>query len=194
MVGLRFSVLGYHKTTIASTYADDAADKHDKKHQNWNSEAKGLSEELKENKKSILNYLESKTNDELNRKGRARALQKFAKTILMKEGYENLEEVVTLSHLENKLLVSLRLGENDEFLKLIVIYCIRLSEMGYRDRLDDVLQWLYNDGDYKVKTVAGVSAYELLKKIIVACADIRHVQRVTTSYATAIGLINESII
>ncbi|CAR24480.1 Hir2p [Lachancea thermotolerans CBS 6340] len=182
------------KTTIASTYADDAADKHDKKHQNWNSEAKGLSEELKENKKSILNYLESKTNDELNRKGRARALQKFAKTILMKEGYENLEEVVTLSHLENKLLVSLRLGENDEFLKLIVIYCIRLSEMGYRDRLDDVLQWLYNDGDYKVKTVAGVSAYELLKKIIVACADIRHVQRVTTSYATAIGLINESII
>ena len=181
------------KTTTNGTYASEPNDKHDKKNQNWNSEAKGLTESLKENKSSILNYLESRTNDELNRKGRVRNLQKFAKTILMKEGYENLEEVVTLSHLENKLLVSLRLHEYEEFTKLLTIYCIRLSEMGYKNRLDDVLQWLYDDGNYKAKSVAGVKAEELLRKILVACADIRHVQRVTTSYATAIGLIDECL-
>ena len=164
------------KTTTNGTYASEPNDKHDKKNQNWNSEAKGLTESLKENKSSILNYLESRTNDELNRKGRVRNLQKFAKTILMKEGYENLEEVVTLSHLENKLLVSLRLHEYEEFTKLLTIYCIRLSEMGYKNRLDDVLQWLYDDGNYKAKSVAGVKAEELLRKILVACADIPHVQ------------------
>ncbi|SCV06143.1 LANO_0H23046g1_1 [Lachancea nothofagi CBS 11611] len=181
------------RTTTSGISLGESSDKHEKKNQSWNSEAQGLAESLNDNKSSILNYLEKRTNDELNRKGRARNLQKFAKTILMKEGYENLEEVVTLSHLENKLLVSLRLGENEEFIKLLVIYSIRLSEMGYKGRLENVLQWLYNDGDYKDMIIAAVSAEELLKKILVACAEIRHVQRVTTSYASAIGLINDSI-
>ncbi|CEP60693.1 Hir2p LALA0_S01e16798g [Lachancea lanzarotensis] len=180
-------------TTTHGTYLNDNEEKLSKKGQSWNSEAQELSDSLKVNNTSILNYLEKRTNDELNRKGRARNLQKFAKTILMKEGYENLEEVVTLSHLENKLLVSLRLGEYAEFIKLIVLYCIRLSEMGYRGRLEEVLQWLYNDGNCKQMTVAELSGEELMKKILIACADIRHVQRVTTSYATAIGLIDDTL-
>ncbi|SCU85642.1 LAME_0D02168g1_1 [Lachancea meyersii CBS 8951] len=181
------------QTTANGTYVGENGEKLEKKSHSWNSEAQGMTDIVKDNKSSILNYLEKRTNDELNRKGRARNLQKFAKLILMKEGYENLEEVVTLSHLENKLLISLRLGENEEFVKLIIIYCIRLSEMGYRGRLEDVLQWLYNDGKYKKLTVADLSAEELLRKILVACADIRHVQRVTTSYATAIGLIEDGL-
>ncbi|SCU77799.1 LADA_0A02278g1_1 [Lachancea dasiensis] len=181
------------ETTTSGAYLNESNGKHEKKDQSWNSRAQGLTEKLKGNRASILNYLEKKTNDELNRKGRARNIQKFAKTILMKEGFENLEDSVTLSHLENKLLILLRLGENEEFVSLIVIYCIRLSEMGYKGRLETVLQWLYNDGDYKNLKVANVSAEDLLKKILVACAEIRLVQRVTTSYAAAIGLINDSL-
>ncbi|SCW02260.1 LAFE_0F02520g1_1 [Lachancea fermentati] len=181
------------RTTGNTIAAIGMSDKGEKKNKYWNSEAEGLLNDLKENKSSILNYLESRTNDELSRKGRIRNIQKFAKTILMKEGFENLEEVVTLAHLENKLLVLLRLSENGEFVKLLIVYCIRLSEMGYRNRLDDVLQWIYNDGDYKNKEIAGVNAEVLLKKILVACADIRHVQRVTTNYATAIGMIADSL-
>ncbi|SCU85373.1 LAFA_0D15324g1_1 [Lachancea sp. 'fantastica'] len=181
------------ETTTHGTFLSDNDEKLSKKSQSWNSEAQELTESLKADSTSILNYLEKRTNDELNRKGRARNLQKFAKTILMKEGFENLEEVVTLSHLENKLLVSLRLGENAEFLKLIILYCIRLGEMGYRGRLEEVLQWLYNDGNYKQMTVADLNGEELIKRILIACADIRHVQRVTTSYATAIGLIDDAL-
>ncbi|AET40241.1 Hir2p Ecym_5498 [Eremothecium cymbalariae DBVPG len=168
-------------------------DKDDKKNKYWNSDAEHLIDEVRRNKLSIVNYLESKTNDEMSRKGRIRNLQRFAKTILMKEGFENLEDIVTLSHLENRILVSLKLNETEEFTKLLIVYCIRLAEMGFKNRLDDVLGWLYNDGDYKDSTVANHSREELLKRILVACADIRQVQRVTTSYASALGIIDMSL-
>lgn len=169
------------------------SDKDDKKNRYWNPEAENLVGNVRSNKSSIVNYLESKTNDELSRKGRIRNLQKFAKTILMKEGFENLEDIVTLSHLENRVLVSLKLGEDQEFTRLLIVYCIRLGEMGYKNRLNDVLQWLYNNGNYKIEKIAGTTREELLKQILVACADIRQVQRVTVSYATALGLIDESL-
>lgn len=165
--------------------------RNEKKNKYWNPEADRLLTSIEKNDCSLIYYLESKTNDELNRKGRARNLQRFAKTILMKEGFENLEEIVTLSHLENKIMVSLKLNENEEFSKLLVLYCIRLGEMGYVNRLDDVLQWLYNDGNYKDSHIANKTRENLLKDIIAACANIRQVQRVTNSYATELGLINE---
>ncbi|EDO16787.1 hypothetical protein Kpol_526p40 [Vanderwaltozyma polyspora DSM 70294] len=155
--------------------------------------ANELMKVIKNDNKSIVNFIERKTNDELNRKGRAKNLQRFARAILMKEGFENIEEIVTLSHLENRILVTLRLNEAQEFTKLLIIYCIRLSELGYTDRLDDVLQWLYNDGDLESSKLAGKSRKELLKEVIGACADIRHIQRVTTSYASAIGLVDAEL-
>lgn len=171
-----------------SVTADDGRDKA------WNSsDAHQLASTIRDDKKSIINFVERKTNDELSRKGRIKNLQRFARTILMKEGFENMEEIVTLSHLENRLLVTLRLEENKEFSKILIIYCIRLSELGYTDRLDDVLQWLYNDGDCDSSMLAGISRKDHLKDVLVACADIRHVQRVTNGYASALGLLNESI-
>lgn len=159
----------------------------------WNSsDAHQLASIVRDDKKSLVNFMERKTNDELSRKGRIKNLQRFARTILMKEGFENMEEIVTLSHLENRLLVTLRLEENKEFSKLLIIYCIRLSELGYTDRLSDVLQWLYNDGDFEVTKLAGRPRKEHLKDVLIACADIRHVQRVTNGYASALGLLNES--
>lgn len=166
----------------------------DKRNKFWNStDAKQLASTIRDDESSIVNFMERKTNDELNRKNRIRNLQRFARTILMKEGFENMEEVVTLSHLENRLLVTLRLGENQEFSKVLIVYCIRLGELGYIDRLDDVLQWLYNDGNYDEALLAGNSRKELLKGVLMACAEIRHVQRVTTAYASALGMVNDSL-
>lgn len=149
--------------------------------------------DIKNDNQSIINFLERKTNDELNRKGRIKNLQRFARTILMKEGFENMEEIVTLSHLENKILISIRLEEPEEFSKLMMVYCIRLSELGYMDRLNDVFQWLYDD-----LPISGTgSAFadkdfkrNLLKKILIACGDIRQVQRVTTRYAKEMNIIS----
>ncbi|AAS51314.2 ACR088Wp [Eremothecium gossypii ATCC 10895] len=183
----------FTNTSHAGSSAAAGNDKEDKKNKYWNADAEYLIEEVKKNKKSVVNYLESKTNDEMTRKGLIRNLQRFAKTILMKEGFENLEDIVTLSHLENRLLVALKLNETNEFTKLLKVYCISLAEMGFKNRLDDVLSWLYNDGEYKVGTIANEKREELLKQILVACADIRQVQRVTTSYASALGLLDVSL-
>ncbi|QLQ81555.1 hypothetical protein HG537_0F03160 [Torulaspora globosa] len=166
----------------------------DKRDTLWNSgSAHQLASTIREDKKSIINFVERKTNDELSRKGRIKNLQRFARTILMKEGFENMEEIVTLSHLENRLLVTLRLQENSEFSKTLIIYCIRLSELGYTDRLDDVLSWLYNAGDYEKSILAGKSRKEHLKDVLIACADQRHVQRITSGYASALGLLDNML-
>lgn len=176
----------YWDMTNLSTFKGDGESNEDTRN-GWNSgDAQKLTSKIIQNKESVVNYVERKTNDELTRKGRIKNLQRFARTILMKEGYENLEEIVTLSHLENRLLVTLRLDDGEEFSDILSVYCIRLSELGYSDRLDEVLQWLYNNGDMD-GLIAGNSRKSLLQSVLVHCSDFRHVQRVTTSYAAALG-------
>ena len=184
----------YWDSTNSSILNNTPTDSNDKGDDFWNSsDIQGIITDVKGSSNSIVNYLERKTNDELNRKGRIKNLQRFARAVLMKEGFENMEEIVTLAHLENRLLVSLKLEETDEFSKLLVVYCVRLSKLGYADRLDDVLQWLYNDGDLEKKDLGSKNRKELLKSVLLACANIRHVQRITNNYATAIGLVSDSI-
>lgn len=113
----------------------------------------------------------------------------------MKEGFENMEEIVTLSHLENKILTAIRLEESEEFSKLMTVYCIRLSELGYMDRLDDVFQWLYNDvsvSNTDTRFAEINFRRDLLRKILIACGGIRQVQRVTTRYAKEMNIISLS--
>lgn len=160
--------------------------------QYWNLDnIQELVENVRDDTSNIINYIERKTNDELNRKNRIKSLQQFARALLMKEGFENMEEIVTLAHLENRLLVSFRLQEVKEYADLMIVYCVRLSEMGYADRLNDVLQWLYNDGDLEMPLLSTLSRKTVLKDILMACANIRQVQRVTTSYANMLGLIKD---
>lgn len=142
---------------------------------------------------SIVSFMEKKTNNELTRKGRIKNLRRFARTILMKEGFENIEEVVTLSHLENRLLVTLRLHEDVEFKKFLKLYAVKLGELGYIDRLEDVFSWIYNDGNLNQNLIKSVSRTDLLKDLITACAKIRNVQRITNSYAEILGLLPNDI-
>ncbi|CCK68750.1 Hir2p KNAG_0B03080 [Huiozyma naganishii CBS 8797] len=179
-------------STLGIDTANTAADDNNKSNKNWNSaDIQNLVRNVKSDTSSIVNHIERKTNDELNRKSRLKNLQRFARAILMKEGFENMEEIVTLSHLENRILVSLKLEEGKEFSNLIIVYCIRLGELGYDDRLDDVLQWLYNEGELEEELLTGVARKETMKDILMACAKIRHVQRVTTTYATALGIVTD---
>ncbi|SMN17868.1 similar to Saccharomyces cerevisiae YOR038C HIR2 Subunit of the HIR complex, a nucleosome assembly complex involved in regulation of histone gene transcription [Maudiozyma saulgeensis] len=184
----------YWDTTNSTVLRNVVNDTEAKSNDFWNSsDIESVISDVRSNPSSIVNYIERKTNDELNRKGRIKNLQRFARAVLMKEGFENMEEIVTLAHLENRLLVCLKLEETDEFSKLLLIYCVRLGKLGYTDRLDEILQWLYNEGDLEKPVLSGKTRKDLLKSVLLACANIRHVQRVTNNYATAIGLIEETI-
>ena len=169
---------------------DDSTSKSPKKF--WNSnEIQQCVEEVKSDSGSIVNYMERKTNDELTRKGRIRNLQRFARAILIKEGFENMEEIVSLSHLENRLLISLRLEEEEEFSRLLTVYCVRLSELGYADRLEDVLIWLYGDEEGGRSKLLGKPRREFLESVLLSCAKFRGVQRKINMFAEAIGLVDE---
>ncbi|KAH3688401.1 hypothetical protein WICPIJ_000614 [Wickerhamomyces pijperi] len=158
----------------------------------------GRATALHGNQQNIMTVLESKTNDEILRKGRGKFLQQISKTMLMKEGYENLEKVISLSHLENKILISAKLGNSDDFKALLLIYCKRVSEMGLRSKLLEVLQGLYNERkgskeDEDIKNL-GLDKKELLKDVIFNCANIRSVQRILVEYATLLGIVDQLIL
>lgn len=147
---------------------------------------------------NIVSVVESKTNDEILRKGRGKFLQQISRTMLMKEGYENLEKVISLTHLENKILISAKLGNANDFKAQLLVYCKRVSEMGLRSKLLEVFQELYNerkgskeDGDIKR---LGFEKRELLKEIIFNCASIRSVQRILMEYATLLGIVDQIVL
>ncbi|GME93778.1 unnamed protein product [Ambrosiozyma monospora] len=54
---------------------------------------------------SLMGFLEANTNEEILRKGKGRFFSKISKVMLMREGYENLETVISLNHLENKITI-----------------------------------------------------------------------------------------
>ncbi|ODQ78211.1 hypothetical protein BABINDRAFT_162875, partial [Babjeviella inositovora NRRL Y-12698] len=136
----------------------------------------------------IITLLEQKTNEEIVRKGRGKVLQKIAKVMLMKEGFENLENAISLAHLENKILVSQMLQEHRDFRSYLVIYTRRIAEMGLKTRLVEICQALLAGEE----ELCGYNKKELLKEIILGCAQYRDVQRILTSFAQAIGLVKEA--
>lgn len=146
---------------------------------------------------SLISVLEKKTNDEIVRRGRAKFLQKMAKTMLMKEGYENLEKIVSLAHLENRILISLRLGESIEFKTHLIIYCKRISEMGFKARLAEIFEELLSQEDMDTSEsnskILDFDKHELLKELIFACAGFRNVQRILVQYATAMNILDRVV-
>lgn len=143
---------------------------------------------------SLIMMLEKKTNDEIVRRGRAKFLQKMAKTMLMKEGYENLEKTISLAHLENRILIALKLGEKIEFKTHLIIYCKRISEMGFKARLLEIFQDLqgpqYPDQEWDPK-ILGYDKHELLKELIFSCASFRNVQRILVQFATSMKILEQ---
>lgn len=145
---------------------------------------------------SIVNLLEGKTNDEIVRRGRGKFLQKMAKTMLMKEGYENLEKIISLAHLENRILISQKLKEGTEFKNYMIMYCKRISEMDYKAKLIEIFQELLGPkglvkNDNWDPKILSFEKHDLLREIIFACANIRSVQRILVQFATSLGILDQ---
>ncbi|GEQ66401.1 hypothetical protein JCM33374_g64 [Metschnikowia sp. JCM 33374] len=147
---------------------------------------------------SIISMLEHKTNEELLRKsrsGRGKLFNKISKNMMMKEGFENLENTVSLSHLENRILCCEILGEQEDFKDFIITYTNRLCELGLQAKLYEICEGILGEtdsptGKSEKSTICGLDRRNLLKDIILACAEHRDVQRILVHYGNKIGLIS----
>lgn len=144
----------------------------------------------KEAESSIVGLLEHKTNEEILRKsrlGRGKYFNKISKNMIMKEGFENLENTVSLSHLENRILCCEILGEESDFHDFLIIYVKRICELGLKAKLFEICEQLIStDAE---KKICGYDKRELLKEIILSCAENRDAQRILVHFSKKLGMI-----
>lgn len=115
---------------------------------------------------SIMKLLEYKTNEELKRKGQAKFIQNFTKTMLFKEGFENLEQSASISHLFNKLYVYKKFEEFEDFQDTLIVLCSTLAEFGLTMMLQEVFDVLF---DIEMESSIGpFKKHDLLRKSIAA--------------------------
>lgn len=147
---------------------------------------------------SILGLLEHKTNEEILRKsrvGRGKYFNKISKNMIMKEGFENLENNISLSHLENRILCCELLGERKDFHEFLVTYTKRICELGMKAKLFETCQRLLEPGTQGlessngVSTICGYNRTDLLKEIILLCAEYRDAQRILVHFSKKLGMI-----
>lgn len=152
----------------------------------------------KEAESSILGLLEHRTNEEIIRKsriGRGKYFNKISKNMIMKEGFESLENNISLSHLENRMLCCELLGEKKDFHDFLITYTQRLCELGLKAKLFEICQQLLgssvepeeNVGD--TDKICGYDRKELVKEIILSCAENRDVQRILGHFSKKLGMI-----
>lgn len=140
---------------------------------------------------TLLGYLETHTNEEIVRRGKAKIFSKISKTMLMREGYENLETVISLNHLENKINLYLFLNDFTNFKSYLTIYAKRLSELNLKDRLTEIFQDLFMD---LTGQLCGTPKKKLLEDLILSCSKQREVQRILVEYSESIGLLDNSLL
>lgn len=143
---------------------------------------------------SIIGLLEHKTNEEIVRKsrlGRGKYFNKILKNMIMKEGFENLENIISLSHMENRILCCELLGEKADFKEFIITYAKRLSELGLKGKLFELCQDLLGQQTCDSDVICGHNKHGLLKEIIVDCAEHRDSQRILTYFGQKLGLVAE---
>lgn len=151
---------------------------------------------------SIVELLEHKTNEEIIRKtrtGRGKYFNKINKNMIMKEGFENLENTISLSHLENRILCCELLGEKEEFHNFFITYIKRVCELGLKAKLFEICVQLLGPEDEKNGTesdskwnplICGYEKRELLKELIYACSNYRDSQRILIHFGKKIGIID----
>ncbi|RLV90481.1 Protein HIR2 [Spathaspora sp. JA1] len=168
----------------------------------WNSTGSGSS--------SIIDMLEHHTNEEILRKtrlGRGKLFNKINKNMIMKEGFESLENTISINHLENRIKCAEILGESEEFKKWFMVYVERLCELGLKLRLFEVCSELMgptskenpeagvngiangNSTPPWNPTICGWDKQTLLKDIITTCSIHRDAQRVLIHFGELIGLV-----
>ena len=91
--------------------------------------------------------------------------------MMMKEGFENLENTVSLSHLENRILCSELLEEKEDFKGFIITYANRLCELGLQAKLYEICEGILGKlhsttTQQENPTICGLDRQGLLKDII----------------------------
>ncbi|CUM49883.1 Protein HIR2 [Debaryomyces fabryi] len=156
------------------------------------------------NDSSIVGLLEQKTNELILRKtraGRGKYFNKISKNMLMKEGFENLENTISLSHLENRILCCELLGEFKDFHDFFIIYVKRICELGFKAKLFEVCDQLLGPselnstitGESEMKwspEICGLKKHDLLKEVILSCAKNRDCQRILIHFGKKIGVVD----
>lgn len=137
----------------------------------------------------LLEYMESHTNEEIDRKGKAKFFSKVSKMMLMREGYESLETVISLNHLENKINFYLFLKDYKNYKTFLIMYAKRLSELNLKNRLLEIFQSLFVDVDGEI---CGHSKKGLLEELLLSCSKHREVQHILVQYSESIGLLPEA--
>lgn len=159
----------------------------------------------KDEESSILGLLEHKTNEEIIRKsriGRGKYFNKISKNMIMKEGFENLENNISLSHLENRILCCELLGERKDFHDFLITYTKRICELGLKAKLFETCQQLLDSGNESFGSgssqlgnghisdlICGYDRKELVKEIILSCAESRDAQRILVHFSKKLGMI-----
>ena len=98
----------------------------------------------------IIPFLERNTTSTTLARGRAHELQRLAKQLISREGYEGFESNVTVAHLENRLAAALMLGAKDEFHMYLGMYARMLASEGLKTKVQELLRELHggiHEGD-----------------------------------------------
>lgn len=147
-------------------------------------------------KPGLLSLVELRTNEELNRQGRGRQLQRVVKNALQREGFESLETRSSVAHLENRMSAAVLLDSPSEYRAALTVYARRVAEEGSLARVEELCRELYGpkraasyttthergDGRAWTREVLGFDKHDLLRACIVEMGKFRAVQRITTSY------------
>ena len=111
----------------------------------------------------------------------------------------SLENTISISHLENRILCCELLGENKDFHKFFTTYVQRICELGFKAKLFEVCDELLgpidtdtakppNENNWEPK-ICGFDKRELLKEIITSCSQFRDAQRVLVHFGKKIGVV-----
>ncbi|KAI9674827.1 MAG: HIR complex subunit [Caeruleum heppii] len=156
----------------------------------------------------VIPHLERHTTNEVLVRGRGYHLQRLFKSILAREGYEAIESIVSIGHLENRLAAAMQLGAREEFRLYLHMYAKRIGAEGLRGKVDELLKGLtgslLSDGesDEKPKAashigrgwaedgneICGWDRLDLLKAVVLILGKHRDLQRLTVPYARLVGV------
>ncbi|KAK9368842.1 TUP1-like enhancer of split-domain-containing protein [Lipomyces kononenkoae] len=146
----------------------------------------------------VVGVIERRTDEELKRTGKGRALQRMVKSAMMREGYEGIETTVSIAHLENRIGAAILLGSKKELYTYLIMYARRLAEEGLKDRIEELFKELLGpmeeskSGTYEA-TLCGIDKKELLKEIIITVGKQREIQRVSIPYAKLLGILDDDV-
>ncbi|EGX97061.1 TUP1-like enhancer of split [Cordyceps militaris CM01] len=150
----------------------------------------------------IIPFLERHTTNEFLLKGRAYALQRIIKTLIQRKEAEDLESVVSIAHLENRIAGAMQLGARDEFRLYLFMYAKRLGAEGAHGKVEELLNTLIGGilqgGEVdaeggkgwfsKSDELCGWDRKELLKGVVLILGKFRELQRLTGQYARLLDL------